>query len=305
MAEETLPPTDGKPSPSEGLAQGAAPASEGDAPRGLFGPFVVFPLAIVIVLVSLYLMLGLLTQEERTAKDYLNTIRTGGINSRWQAAYELVKVLAEERREGQISPGFVREMIRVYEASRLDDPRVQRYLIRAMEMVPDSAVVSVLIGALDDPDDETRIFAIMSLRTQGDARAVHPLIERASSDDAGIRKAVVYTLGQLKDPRIRPVLVTALQDRAPDVRWNAALQLARTGDNTGLEVLGEMLNREFLQSQKRMSEEQRIKAMVQAIRAVGMLNARSMAPTLQALREADSNLKVRQAAIEVLKAWGG
>jgi HEAT repeat protein len=270
----------------------------------LIGQFVVFPLTIVLVGVGIYLLLGFLTSEDRSAEDYLNTIRIGGISSRWQAAHELVKVLAEEQRRGGVSPKFIREMIRVFETSRSDDPRVRRFLARAMEMVEDPAFVPVLISALEDPDDETRIYATLSLGAQGDPRAVPPLIEMASSDDAGIRKAAVYALGQLRDARTQPVLLAALRDRAPDVRWNAALQLAEVGNNAGLEVLGEMLNPEYLETFTQMSGEDRRKVMVGAIRALGRLDDRSMVPTLLGLREGDPDMKVRQAAIEVLGVWG-
>ena len=40
----------------------------------LASQFVIFPLAIVLVGVGVYLMLGMLTVEEKTAQDYLNTI---------------------------------------------------------------------------------------------------------------------------------------------------------------------------------------------------------------------------------------
>lgn len=304
MAGETSSSSGRKPSSSNGPLENQNSDSLAGASRGILAPFVIFPLAIVIVVVLLYMMLGLLTQEERTAREYLNTIRTGGINSRWQAAFELVKVLAEEQREGRISPGFASEMVRVYEASRLDDPRVRRYLVRAMEMISGPAIVDALISALDDSDDETRIYAILSLGTQKDIRAVPHLIERVTNDDPGIRKAAIYSLGHFNDPRIPPTMVDALMDRIPDVRWNAALQLARLGDDSGLEVLREMLNREFLRTQGQMSNEQRAIAMIQALRAVNILDARSFAPILLRLREGDSNVKVRQAAIKVLNSWG-
>ena len=257
----------------------------------------------MVVGVAIYLLLGLLTTEDRTARDYLNTIRTGGINSRWQAAYELVKVLAEEKRQGQITPGFVPELIRVFEASQHDDPRIRRYLVRAMQMVPDPALVPVLIGTLDDSDAETRFFAVVSLGAQGDSRAVAPLIETGKSDDAGIRTVVLQALGRLKDERIRPVLIGALKDDVPQVRWNAALQLAQAGGTSGLSVLKEMLDREYVWSLEGWAEDSRVNAVVQAIRAVGMLRATDLKPTLERLRDNDPNLKIQQAAIEVLKAW--
>ena len=47
------------------------------------------------------------------------------------------------------------------------------------------------------------------------------------SEDAGIRKMVVYALGALPGEAQLPTLPTALKDEAADVRWNAAVALAR------------------------------------------------------------------------------
>ena len=297
------------PTPEEELKKIAddatAPVSDGDVSRArLVSQFVIFPLAIILVALAIYLGLGLLTAEKKTAEDYLNTIRVGGINSRWQAAYELATVLEQEKREGRIGRRFVGELIRVFEASRSDDPRVRRFLAAAMGRVQDPELVGVLISALDDPDDETRINAMFSLRAQGDPSAVPHLKRIVTGDDAGLRKAAVYALGGLDDPRVPPVLERALHDRAPDVRWNAALQLAAARNKSGLDVLGEMLGPGYLDGFDRISGEGRRNILVEAIRAVGILNARSLAPSLQRLRLQDQDLRVRQAAIEVLNKWG-
>jgi|GEM_PF-74862 HEAT repeat protein len=281
-----------------------APIREEDTTRSrLISQFVVFPIAIIVVALGIYLLLGLLTSEDRTARDYLDTIRIGGINSRWQAAYELPKVLAEEQKNGTVSPGFVGELIRVFDASRSDDVRVRRYLALAMGMVKDERCVPVLIEALEDPDDETRIFSMMSLSSQGDDRAIDPLIKLTSHNDGGIRKAAVWSLGKFQNQVVHTALVAALADRLPDVRWNAALQLAADGKSDGVEILAEMVNRSFLDQLTDMDEVQRSEVMIQGIRAIGALDARELQTTLQALRTGDISLKVRQASIEVLKAW--
>ena len=321
-----------QPTPEEELRKIArdatAPVSDADVSRArLVSQFVIFPVAIILVALAIYLGLGLLTVERKSAEDYLNTIRVGGINSRWQAAYELANVLDQEQREGRLGRRFVGELIRVFEASRSDDPRVRRYLAAAMGRVRDPELVGALIAALDDPDDETRINALFSLRAQGDPGAVPHLIRVASNDDAGLRKAAVYALGGLVDPLVPPALEQALHDRAPDVRWNAALQLAGMGNNAGLDVLEEMLSPGYLEElglnggqetrslpfetirsvlglsvQQSPTVRRRI-ILVEAVRAVGMLNATSLAPALRRLRQQDPDLRVRQAAIEVLNGW--
>ncbi len=297
------------PTPEEELRRiaedASAPVSDAEVSRArLVSQFVIFPVAIILVALAIYLGLGLLTAEKKTAEDYLNTIRVGGINSRWQAAYELATVLEKEKREGRIGRRFVGELIRVFEASRSDDPRVRRFLAAAMGRVQDPKLVGVLISALDDPDDETRINAMFSLRAQGDPSAVSNLKRIASGDDAGLRKAAVYALGGLDDPRVPPALEQALHDRAPDVRWSAAGEGVAGGILAGVGVLGEMLGGGSLEAFDGISGEGRRNILVEAIRAVGILDARSLAPSLQRLRQQDPDLRVRQAAIEVLNEWG-
>jgi HEAT repeat protein len=276
-----------------------------EVPRSkIIAQFVVFPLAIVLVGVSIYLFLGILTSDNRTASDYLDTIRRGGINSRWQAAYELVKVLSVERREGNQDPRFGDEIVRVFEASVHDDPRVRRYLTRAMEMVDTPAVIAALIGALEDPDEETRLYAIHSLGGLRAEASVSELLGFATHEDSGFRKSAIYALGQMEDGRVPGVLKIALNDRVSDVRWNAALQLARRGDTSGEHVLGEMMHRPFLEKQD-MSEEQRVTAMVYAIRSAGALKLTGLKEHIVGLKADDPSMKVRQAAIEALEDWEG
>ena len=58
---------------------------------------------------------------------------------------------------------------------------------------------------------------------------------------------VVYALGALPGDAQLATLRTALQDAAPDVRWNAAVALARHGNHEGVPVLRQMLDREYVE----------------------------------------------------------
>src|SRR5438309_1008913 len=73
---------------------------------------------------------------------------------------------------------------------------------------------------------------------------LQPLYESA---DPGIRKMAVYALGALPGDAQLPTLRTALQDTAPDVRWNAAVALSRHGNQEAVPVIGQMLDRPFVE----------------------------------------------------------
>jgi HEAT repeat protein len=290
---ENAPPSNGyPPDPDQSVDESASPR--------LVAQFVVFPLAIVIVGAALYMLLGLLTEEDRAPKDFLNGIRTGGINSRWQAAFELSRQLSSDDADA-LEPGFANEIVRVFEDAKPDDPRVRQYLAVAMGRVqrPD-VIVPALIEALEDPDPTTRIYAAMSLGAQKDRRALEPLKAMLASDDAGLRKVAVHALGEIDAVATAPLLRSATRDPVADVRWNAALQLAKAGDASGIPVLREMISRPNLDAIKGMTPEQKGLAMVGAIRALEHLGAKETAPLLEELKRSDPDMKVRQAAIEAL-----
>src|SRR5438309_8564065 len=89
-------------------------------------------------------------------------------------------------------------LVKAFEASKSDDPRVRRYLALAIGRLdpplPPDAVAELSQG-LDDPDSEARITTIWALGSSGDPSVVGRLQPLYGSTDAGIRKMVVYALG--------------------------------------------------------------------------------------------------------------
>jgi HEAT repeat protein len=132
----------------------------------------------------------------------------------------------------------------------------------------------------------------------------------AQDGDAGIRKMVVYALGALPGDTQIDTLRTALQDTAPDVRWNAAVALARHGRNEGATVLHEMIDRAYVEKtvkrDVRQDDDQDPIAdvMISGIRAGAAIKDPSLKPAIETLSQQDRSMKVRQAALEALKVIG-
>src|SRR5580692_11436422 len=200
--------------------------------------FFLIPLAVVAVTVMVYVGFRSLITDDRGAQDYLAEIRTGGSNRRWPAAYELSRLMADPkvRADRTLAPALVK----AFDESK-DDQQVRRYLALAMGRLdpplPGAAVAS-LTQALDDPDSETRISVIWALGSSGDPAVVARLqaLYVSPATDAGIRKMIVYALGSLPGDAQLSTLQTGLQDSAADVRWNAAVALARHGSRDGAGV---------------------------------------------------------------------
>jgi len=270
--------------------------------------FFLIPLAVVGVTVLMYVGFRSLLTDDRRPQDYLAEIQTGGTTRRWPAAYELSRLMNDPavRADRSLAPALVK----AFEAAKEDDPRVRRYLALAIGRLdpplPESAIAD-LSKALDDSDGESRISAIWALGSSGDASVVPKLQPLYESPDAGVRKMTVYALGALPGDAQIATLRTALEDTAPDVRWNAAIALARHGSREGVPVLRQMLDRSYVEGAvtrgSRPDEDQDPVAdvMISGLRAAAALKDETLRPSVEGLSQQDRSMKVRQAALEALK----
>ena len=290
----------------EAAPEGEAPPAE--EPRQstpfLVLQFFIFPLSIVAVCVTVFVIFGLIASEGKGPRQYLDEVRTGSANRRWQAAFELTKVLQARKDPALKDPRFVDEAVRTFAESSGDDPRVRRYMALALGRLGDRRAVPALLksakeSAANGPhaDPETQIYSVWALGAIGDPQAEPALAELAGSEDAGVRKAAVHALGSMPGEESRAVLARALEDRTEDVRWNAAIALARRRDPASVPVLLEMLDRAHLSSVEGVSEAQRTEeTLLQAVEAAGVVPDERLRAPLESLRDRDASLKVREAA---------
>jgi HEAT repeat protein len=279
--------------------------------------FFVFPLAIVAVCVAVFVIFGLIAGESRGARDYLAEVRGGSANRRWQAAFELSKVLQARKDPALSEPRFAEEAVRLFRESGTDDPRVRRYLALALGRLGDARAVPALLEAVEEGaakerpvDPETQVYAVWALGAIGDASALPKLVALAGGPDSGLRKAAVHALGAFPGEAAQAALVKGLGDATEDVRWNAAVALARRGEPRAAPILLEMMDRTHLADLDRrlrerglpdgLTPEQREEAILQAVAAAAALPSPALRSALERLRDTDANLKVREAARRAL-----
>lgn len=272
--------------------------------------FFIFPMAIVAVCVTVFVVFGLIASEGKSARDYLSEIRSGGQNRRWQAAFELSKVLQGGKDPALKDPRFVADAVALFVESQRDDPRVRRYLALALGRLGDRAAVPALRDAIgaEAADSETVIYAAWSLGSLGDPAAVPDLVRLASHEDAGIRKAATHALGAFGEPEAGAALRSALGDATDDVRWNAALALGRRRDPAATPVLLQMLDRSTVERVQQGARpdaeagapEQADAVLIEAVSVAGASGDPAFRPALEGLRDRDPSLKVRDAASRAL-----
>jgi HEAT repeat protein len=268
--------------------------------------FFLLPLLVVGTAVGIFLVFNLMTFDRRSPAEYLQEVRGGGPNRRWQAAFEL------SREVSRIAPGPERdalaaETLRIFEGlsrGRPEDVPVRRYLVLVLGKLQNRAAVPVLITCAKDPDPETRLYSVWALGVLADPRALDTVLESSESEDSGARKMAAYVLGRLGQRQAVPRLKVLLEDSVADVRWNAAIALASLGDRTGLPVLRSMIDRASL-ARLALTSDQTEAAMVNALKALSLLADAESLPLIEKIGRDDPNLRVREAARRAAQATRG
>jgi HEAT repeat protein len=269
-----------------------------ESPRTILFQFVIFPLGIVAIAVGIFFLFGKMASDEQTIPDYLNEVRSGGRRERWQAAYQLSQLI--NAGQAKKYPHLVDDVLRVFQDAKQDDPRIRQYLGMVLGNLGDRRATPVLVDALADRAEETRIYAALALGRLGDPAAVPPLLKVFATDERDVRKAAAYALGEIGDARALPALESALTDPIADVRFNVAIALARMGDGKAIGVLREMLDRASLDRVPGMRPDQKEATMLAAIPALVRIAPEEAKAILEPLSKSDPSLQVRSAAKEAL-----
>jgi HEAT repeats len=275
---------------------------DGDEPssalRSFMGLFVV-PLLVVLACVAVFIAFGWIAHDQRSSQDYINDLRDGWKPRRSQAAYELAKILIADPAALDETPDLKAQVREIFATAENED--MKHYLALVLGFTKDTEAVPQLLAALGGESNELKIYSLWALGEIGDRRALEPLLAAAADRDPGLRKTAAFALGELGDSAAAPRLEVLLEDTVADVRWNAALAMARLGDDSGLPVLEEMLDRNLAGQVPGITPEQQEDAMIEAVKALGSFGSLASESILRRLADGDPSLKVRQAAIEVLR----
>jgi len=271
--------------------------------RSFFGiiihSFFVIPFMIAVAAVLLFGTMHWLTREQLTAMDYLEQVKTGGLTKRWQAAFELSKILANPKLVPQ-DEHFIREMEKAFLSAGQDDPRVQQYLALAMGRTGNVEFLKPITQALEKGKEENKYALIYSLGMLNDKRAVPVITPYLNDLDPRVRSISVVALGSIGDESAKPALRRMLKDNEPNVQWGAAISLARMKDAAGKEVLGNLLDRSYLSQYKEVDQKEQTQIVLQAIDVSTGLKDQELNAQIKKLSQNDENMLVRSAAMKSL-----
>ena len=270
--------------------------------RKLFYGLFIFPLLIAVGMAVILCTVVLLTREVETPESLITAIKTGAPSKRWQKAFELSNELNQGR--GLIrKAGVMNEVIHILNDRQEYDAQTRSYMAMALGRFEDPEATGALEKTLqDEVEPEVQLYLLWALGTKGEkssAQYVRPFLKNERED---LRQVSVYVLGVLGSSEDLPAMKILLEDKASDVRWNAALGLARLGDESGYQVLLQMVDRSALEAMGGLGEARIEEIMVNAVKGLKYLKQKDSKSILQNLAANDKSLKVRQEAIEILKS---
>jgi HEAT repeat protein len=262
--------------------------------------FFVIPFLIAVFCILLFAGVHMLTREKRNAADYLKDVKSGGATKRWQSAFELSRMLANPRTVPTESE-FSTELIKAFQDSANDDPRVRQYLALAMGRTGNPLYAATLVDALSGAREETLSMLIYALGMLKEQSAAKSLYKYATHEQARIRSITVAAIGNLGESESLPVLKKALADSEPNVQWGAAISLAKLGDASGKNVLERLLDRQYLSAFPEVDLDEQNHLLVMAVEAAIPLKESILTERVRVLAQSDTNMDVRAAALKYLQ----
>ena len=266
----------------------------------LYYAFFLIPLIITIFGVMFFFMFKVLTYETSAPEDYLTDIQIGSATKRWQAAFELSKLLSNPEMV-PTDEGFKNKMISIYEHSIHDNPMVRTYMALAMGRTGQQEYGPTLMNGMNDKDKVSRLAAIKALGLLAYAPAVNGIQEFADEKYSNAeRLAATIALGNMGDKSLIPILQKLLDDEEPNIRWDAAIALAKLEDSSGVEVIVNLLDRSYFEHFTEVDEEEEVQAILVAIQVSSQFPSNLFVTNLLKLAAFDKNMQIRDFAIKTL-----
>ena len=266
----------------------------------MYYAFFLIPLMVTMLGVMFFFVFKVLTFESNSPQDYLTDVQIGSATKRWQAAYELSKILSVPDRV-PINEGFQKKMISIYEHSIHDDSMVRTYMAMAMGRTGQIIYGPTLMVGLKDEDAVSRLAAIKALgflKYRPAIRHLEIFLDENYSNEE--RLAAVISLGGMGDESVIQKLKILLNDEEPNIRWDVAIALAKLGDSSGADIIVNLLDRSYFNKFSDVDSDEEVKAILVAIQISSQYPSDKFVTNLMKLATFDHNMEIRDRAIKAL-----
>lgn len=283
-------------------------SSQGPGPQGplyapesglsLFVKLFIIPAGIVLVALGIFFLGTLALQHPKSAEQYLEELKSDSTSRRWQAAYELSRMLNQGEKV-QFDEGLRAELVKTFQDADKDDPRIREYLALVLGRLKEKSAVQALSSALKDESIDVKVYSLWAIGNIEDPSGGASVVSALSDPDLGVRRMAVGALSALRYAPAKPALEALLQDTNQGLRYDSAVALARLKDGKSLPVLREML--ELKPTGKPDEDAMAQSAKLAAIDASKEIKDVALQEKVKALSKNDPDVKVREAALDAIK----
>ena len=275
----------------------------------LFYSFFLIPFMIAIFGALFFFMFQFLTYEKNTPIDLLDNIQSGSATKRWQSAFELSNMLNKSKINNRDL--FNSKLVFLYEKSKHDDSRVRTYLALAMGKTKDIYFGPHLINGLNEDKNLTnRIAAIKSLgmlKYSESCTLLENIIKESEYNSEKL--SAIISLGVIGNTKFKDILIEMLEYEEPNIRWDAAIALAKMNDKSGVPIIVNLLDRHYYSMYPPKSDGSGVdineidSSIYIAIAVCQKLIDVRFKNNLIYLSENDKNIKIREFALKTLNDY--
>lgn len=290
MAETPLTPT--------GNSGSEPPLYAPETGFSLFIKLFIVPAGIVAVALGIFLLGTIALQHPKSASQYLEELKSDSTSKRWQAAYELSRMLAQGEKI-QFDDNLRAQLVQTYADAKKDDPRIREYLALVLGHLREKSAVAALADGTKDESVDVKIYSLWALGNIEDPAGGEAALAAMNDPDPGVQRMAVGAVSALRYAPAKFPLEKNLGSSNLGLKFDSAVALARLKDDAAVPVLMEMLN---MKSTGDAAHDEIIQsAKLAAIEASGELPSPKLKDQVAAMAKNESDLKVRDAAIQALK----
>jgi HEAT repeat protein len=266
----------------------------------LFLKLFIVPAGIVAIALGIFLLGTVALQHPKTAAQYLEELKSDSTNRRWQAAFELSRML-NQGEDIQFDEKLRADLVKTFAEAKSDDPKVRQYLALVLGHLKEKSAVAVLSDAAHDGSSEVRVYSLWALGNISDPAGGPAALQALSDNDPEVQHMAVGALSAIRYAPAKQALEGELSSPTQAIRFDSAVALARLKDKMAIPTLLEMMEMKPNDKPDEKKEDISQSAKLAAIEGAKELSDEQLHQKLVSLSKNDPDLKVKDAALQALK----
>lgn len=262
----------------------------------LFLKLFILPAGIVAVALGIFLLGTMALQHPKSAEQYLEELKSDSTSRRWQAAFELSRMLNQGEKI-QFDEKLRTDLVKSFADAKNDDPRMREYLALVLGHLKEKTAVAALSDAVHDESNDVKIYSLWALGNIEDPAGGVAALQALSDSDTGVQRMAVGALSAMRYAPAKGALEGELGNSNAAIRYDSAVALARLKDEKAIPVLLEMMAVKPTGQPDDIAQS----AKLAGIEGAGELPDAQLRQKVVDLSKNDPDLKVKEAALQALK----